>query len=471
MSNNKNQLQAHQFMLQRVISALTVGETDPEQPPFRRPTMAAVGALVIMVLSLVGAWVFGLLVPGGDRFTATNVIAIEEGTGARFVLTGGQLHPVLNYTSALLALDQHAGVQMVAHDTLAGIPAGAPIGIPGAPDSLPTTGELVNGGWSACNQSTVDSTGQPQQTATILVGHQPDRSTPLGNQALLVQSDSRLYVIYQGFRHEVTAGVDVALGLSTESTVLVTDQWLNLLPAGKPLAPDQVAGAGQSSTAVPGMNLVAGQVIEVGANAGDSSTPLPQDQYYLVQSSQLQPISPLQASIQQVVGPHPGQPTVVSSGALLNATQTAPQGAVEGDPPWTRPQFAAPAIVQSAVCATFAPGNAIPQLAFDASLSAADRAAPAGPGGASGSIRVAVPSGHAALIEVMNSPDAQQGQGTVAMVTDQGRLYPVDDPQHELQVLGLDGTTPARITSVLADRVPEGPSLSAAAARMPATGG
>jgi ESX secretion system ATPase EccB len=133
-------------MLQRVISALTVGETDPEQPPFRRPIMAAIGALVIVVLSLGGTWVFGLLVPGGDRFTATDAVAVEKETGARFVLINGQLHPVLNYTSALLALDQHAAVRMVPRTTLAGIPAGAPIGIPGAPDSLPGAGQLLTGG-------------------------------------------------------------------------------------------------------------------------------------------------------------------------------------------------------------------------------------------------------------------------------------------------------------------------------------
>jgi hypothetical protein len=71
----------------------------------------------------------------------------------------------------------------------------------------------------------------------------------------------------------------------------------------------------------------------------------------------------------------------------------------------------------------------------------------------------------------MDSPDAAPGQGTVALVTDQGRLYPVDDPQHELAVLGLDSVPPVRITSVVADSVPEGPSLSAAAARLPVSGG
>lgn len=460
-TNNKNQLQAHQFMLQRVISALTTGETDPEQPPLRRPTMAAIGAIVLAVLSLAGVWVYGLLVPGGDRFTATDVIAVEQETGARYVLTGGQLHPVLNYTSALLALDQHASVRMVAQSTLAGIPVGVPIGIPGAPDSLPGSGQLLTGGWSACSQSTMDGQGQ---SVTVLVGHQPDQATALGAQALLVRSGNQLYVIYQGFRHEVTAGVDIAMGLRTDAIATVSGTWLDMIPVGKPLAPAQVAGAGQPSTAVPGQSLVAGQVIEVGTPSADPF----QNQYYLVLDKALQQIGPLQASIQQVVGPHPGPPVILAGSAVLGAAQTAPQTPADGDPPWTAPHFAALDDPQSPVCATFQPSNAVPQVAVDAGLSAADRAAQPASGTAVG---VSVPSGKAALIELMDSPQEQPGQGTVALVTDQGKLYPVDDPQHELSVLGLDGAPPVRITAVLADSVPEGPSLSAAAARLPADGG
>ncbi|HEY4022892.1 MAG TPA: type VII secretion protein EccB [Pseudonocardiaceae bacterium] len=462
-TDNKNQLQAHQFMLQRVISALVAGETDPEQPPLRRPTMAALGALALSILSLAGVWVYGLLVPGGDRFTATDVIAVEQETGARYVLTGGQLHPVLNYTSALLALDQHASVRMVPHSTLAGIPVGVPIGIPGAPDSLPGRGQLLTGGWSACSQSTANS-----QTVTVLVGHQPDRSASLGPQALLVRSGNQLYVIYQGFRHEVTAGVDIAMGLGTDSMVTVSGSWLDMVPTGRALAPAQVAGAGQPSTAVPGLSLVTGQVIEIGDATGATSADRSQNQFYLVLGTALQQIGPLQASIQQVVGPHPGPPAVLPENVVLGAAQSAPQTPADGDPPWTQPRFVRVDDPQSPVCATFQPGNAVPQLAVDASLSSADRAAQPVAGAPVG---VAVPSGSAALIELMDSPHAASGQGTVALVTDQGRLYPVDDPQHELAVLGLDTVTPVRITSVVADSVPEGPSLSAGAARLPASGG
>jgi hypothetical protein len=84
---------------------------------------------------------------------------------------------------------------------------------------------------------------------------------------------------------------------------------------------------------------------------------------------------------------------------------------------------------------------------------------------------VVVPAGRGALVEVMAAPDQPSGQGTVALVTDQGRLFPLADPEHVRQVLGYDGVAPVRVAAPLADRVPRGPALDPAAARRPLPGG
>lgn len=456
-------MQAHQFMLQRVISALTVHETDPEQPPFRRPAMAAIGGLVIAVLALAAVWVFGLLVPGGARFTATDVIAVEKETGARFVLMNGRLHPVLNYTSALLALDRHAPVRMVSHATLAGIPAGAPIGIPDAPDSLPGRGQLLTDGWSSCTQSTLDTQGKRLDSSVLLVGHPPDQGGTLGGHGLLVHSGNRMYLVYNGHRHEIAAGVDAALSLGKESALSVDGTWLDTVPVGKPIGPVPVADAGRPATAVPGMNLLTGQLIEVDDGPPNGQDSFLENQFYLVLGDRLQPISPLQATIQRVLGTHADPPAVVSNRALVDAARVAPQPPAEDDPPRTRPRFWSIDNPEAVVCAMFRPGEVVPRLIVGASLSAADRAAPG-----SGPVRVAVPAGRASLIEVMSGPDEPPGQGTIALVTDQGRLYPLANLQHVLQVLGYDGVTPIRITATLADRLPRGQSLGPDAARTPA---
>jgi type VII secretion protein EccB len=463
MSTNKDQAQAHQSMMQRVVSALTVHETDPEQPPFRRPTMAAIGGIVIGILVMAGFWVFGLIVPGGKQFEATDVVAVEEETGARFVLLNGRLHPVLNYTSALLALDKHAAVDIVPRASLAGLPVGPPIGIPGAPDSLPGKDQLLTDAWSMCDQSTVDGDGRRTDTPTLLVGQALEQGRPLNNDALLVHSGERMYVVHDGYRHEISAKVDVALELETESPVSVNKTWLDTLPAGRPIGPVLLENTGRSSTAVPGMNLRSGQVLEV----DDGSTPDgAEKRYYLVAGDQLQPISPMQAMIQRVLIEVADPPVVVSNQDLVDASRVGTRPPAENDPPWDRPRFMAVDDPNATVCATFAPGTTVPSVVVGASLPASVLTTP------DGEVRVAVPSGRGALIEVMLSgPGQPSGQGTIALVTDQGRLYPLADPGHVMQVFGFDGVAPVRITAALADRVPRAQSLSPEAARFPAAEG
>ncbi len=461
MGTNKDQAQSYKFMLQRVTSALTVHETDPEQPPFRRPVLAAIGGIVIGALIMVGFWVYGLIVPGGDQFQGTDVIVVEEETGARFVLLNGKLHPVLNYTSALLALDKHAAVEMVPKASLVGIPVGPPIGIPDAPDSLPGTGELVTGAWSMCDQSTVDDQGRRSDSPVLLVGQPPNPASTPRDHALLVHSDSRVYVIHEGYRHEITDGVNVALELDKETAASVSGAWLDTIPVGKPIGPLALAEAGRpTNVAVPTMTLLSGQVLEV---QNGTSNPVATPTYYLVTGDQLQQISALQATVQRALGPHAEPPVPVTNRDLVGAKLASPRRSAEDDPPTSRPAFLTVNSAEVTVCATFEPGATVPSLVVGAAMPASVPDAP------EGEIRVAVPPGKAAVIEVMASPSEPPGQGTLALVNDQGRLYPLAEP-NVLGVLGLDGATPVRITAVLADRVPKGRSLSPDAARTPVTG-
>ncbi len=465
MASKKDQLQAYQFMLQRVVSALALQETDPEHPPYRRPLLAAVGSLAIAGVALLAVWVFGLIVPGGNRpFTSTEVVAVEKETGARHVLIDGQLHPVANYSSAVLALDRPAAVRSVSRRSLLGLPRGPRIGIPDAPDTLPEPAQLLTGGWTICTQPGVDDTGARTVGSVLLVGRQPTAGTPLDARALLVRSAGVRYVVFSGHRHEVGPRVDLALDLGREAEVPVAPAWLDSLPRGEPIGPIPVAGAGRESTAVPGLALRVGQLVEVDdSSAGE----VPERPRYLVQPRQLQPVTPLQARLQQVAG-GAGSPVPVTREEIADATFTAPQPPAAGEAPRSRPEFAAADDPQAPTCAVFDPGGFVPRVVVGAGLEAADRPSPAG---AAGDPRVVVPAGRGALVEVVAAPDQPAGQGTVALVTDQGRLFPLSDPEHVRQVLGYDGVAPARVAAPLAARVPRGPALDPAAARLPVPGG
>jgi type VII secretion protein EccB len=382
----------------------------------------------------------------------------------------GHLHPTLNYTSALLALDKHAEVRMVSHATLAGIPAGVPIGIPDAPASLPGKDQLLTGGWTVCNQSTTDPQGQDKEDTVLLVGHLPDRSSALSGRSVVVAAGEREYLLYRGYRHELTRNVSVALNLGNITRIPVAGTWLDTIPSGEPIAQVPVTNAGKASTAVPGRQLVAGQMLEVDDGPGTGLDDDTTHQFYLVLSDQLMSISPLQAAVQRVLTPLADPAVKIGHRELAGATRDQPVQPPENAAPRSRPEFAPIDDPEAAVCALFQPGDTTPQILVSASLSAADRPSDATAPPPDGAMRVAVPAGKAALIETITNANEQPGQGTIALVNDQGRIHPLADPQHVQQVLGYDGVVPVRIFNTLASRVPHADALSPNAARTPATG-
>ncbi|MBK1789501.1 type VII secretion protein EccB, partial [Prauserella cavernicola] len=95
------------------------------QPPFKRPSGAAFGSLVITVLALVAVGVYGFIVPGGDQAwrDGDSVLVVKE-TGTRYVYLNERLHPVLNYASALLALGANAETHSGSRESLMDVPRG-----------------------------------------------------------------------------------------------------------------------------------------------------------------------------------------------------------------------------------------------------------------------------------------------------------------------------------------------------------
>jgi hypothetical protein len=86
MATKREQLQSHQFLVQRVVSALILRESDPEQPPFRKPLGAAFAGIALALLILAGFTVYGLIVPGGkNAWRSGQTIIVERETGTRFV--------------------------------------------------------------------------------------------------------------------------------------------------------------------------------------------------------------------------------------------------------------------------------------------------------------------------------------------------------------------------------------------------
>ncbi|TCO54766.1 type VII secretion protein EccB [Actinocrispum wychmicini] len=470
MASKRDQLQAYQFLVQRATSALVTGETDPEQPPFRRPAGATFAGVALAIVALACVGVYGLIVPGGNNaWRKDKAVIVETETGTRYVFLGGELHPVANYASALLLLGAHGTTERVSRNSLVDVPRGPRIGIPDAPDAIPGPDRLLTGSWSLCSEPADDVAGTRIEESVLLVGARPTAGLGLGEEALLVQlvPTGERYVIWHGYRHAISdyGAVGTGLALTGQSWDRVGRPWLDVLPEGAPIGPVAVQDAGTPSTAVPGRtDIRVGTLLVVQSSGGGM-------QYYLAERDVLRPITELQYDIQRASSPtlaayQGGDPKAVPLAPSLaaGAKQLQPVGAGVGEAPTSRPAIAKFLDQETKVCATFEPGESVPKLTVDPALPRTDPLAATtrrSPNGTPMADRVHVPPGWAAVIESM--PSDQAPAGTLTVVTDMGRRYPVATPE-VLTTLGYPGVQPVRMPAGLVARLPEGPSLDPNAA-------
>ncbi|GAA2845267.1 hypothetical protein Acy02nite_46600 [Actinoplanes cyaneus] len=222
-----------QIRSQRLISALVGHDADPRRPPLRRAgSMALTGVLLAaLTAGILGG--YGMLTGASSASpTDPSAVLLDKRSGARYVYleSDRRLHPVLNYTSGALL----AGpvVKTVATGKLAGVPLGATLGIPGAPDTLPAAEKLLEAAWTVCT----DRAGR----GTLLVGTVP-AGEPVAGRALLVRDPSgRTFLVRDGRRFQLPDG-----GSPEPAPALVATAWIDAVPAG----PDLTALPANAGTA------------------------------------------------------------------------------------------------------------------------------------------------------------------------------------------------------------------------------
>jgi type VII secretion protein EccB len=471
MASKRDQLQSHQFVQQRMTHALLLRETDPEHPPFRRGIIALLVGIGLAVLVLAGVGVYGQLSPGGKKsWQSGDQVIVEKETGTRYVYRDGVLYPAANYVSALLLANKYSTPVTVSQKSLLGVPRGQRVGIPDAPDSLPSKDRLLGSGWSLCAQPGLDSAGSAVVRSVLLVGQEQSGTQPDSDAALLVVApDGRRYLVWHGYRHVIQeqATVAAALALVNESWLQVSPAWLDLIPIGPPLGPIAVPRAGtQSALLRPGL---VGTLYVVQTSTG-------QGQYYLLQRDRLTPISSLQYDVQRsapvtrkayagsVPEAIPLDPAVVaqvSGGGVMAPSDSAL--------PATRPSFARTDSSGDSVCAVFSNGDFRPRFAIAAELPAGGDAGMTtgrGPGGLPLADVVVVPPGHGAVVESMAAPGQAAGSGALSFVSDLGRRYQLSS-RDVLGVLGYDQPPIVRLPAELVTRIPAGHPLDPTSATHP----
>jgi type VII secretion protein EccB len=416
-----SELHSYRFSVQRVVAAVVTHDPDPPRPPLRRGGVTALAGLLVAALTLGAAAAYGLFT-GHSRTSVTDpgAILLDRVTGTRYVYrpADGRLHPVLNYTSGLLlAESDRPTVRSVRPERLATVPLGAPLGIPGAPDSLPKAADLLTGPWSVCAAG---------GATTLLVGEPPVGGTPVGG--LLVRDGAgRTQLVAEGRRFLIPSGQERALGWFGRPSWPAPRGWLEAIPAGPPLRAPVIPGDGGASV-IPGRPI--GQVVTDG------------DQFAVVLRDGIAPVTALQA---RLLAP------AVTIGAEFRELPTAKSGLPFGAGlPAEIPQLGA---VPASACVTLAGDGQTAGVRVETAFPRGVVTA-----GGTGIDRVQVARGRGALV----SADGD----AVHLVTDAGQRFELAGRDLAAR-FGYADVSPLRVPERLLAYLPAGPALDPVRAAEP----
>ncbi|MEU1118302.1 MULTISPECIES: type VII secretion protein EccB [unclassified Streptomyces] len=254
MASRRDELNAYTFAKKRTLAAFLqpspTGSEEGAPRPLRAFLPSVIGA--VLVMAVFGAWgMFQPKAPPGWDAPGTRVIVGKDSTTRYVVLKTGKksrLHPVLNLASARLLMNgADYKVIQVSDDILdAGEPPRGPIvGIPYAPDRLPSADEAGRAKrWAVCAQP--GAGGRTAQEATFVLA---DRETGKTDGSQRLDGGEVLYVKTRtGARYLVDA-VGMAYPVSgtegdhltdalvgpTRKPQLVTKEWMATLHRGSPI--------------------------------------------------------------------------------------------------------------------------------------------------------------------------------------------------------------------------------------------
>ncbi|MGI5246523.1 type VII secretion protein EccB [Dactylosporangium sp. CA-139066] len=448
MASRQDQLHSYQFMVQRVVSALVMRDTDPAQPPFRRVAGATLVGVLIAALGIGGAAALAAVRPGNSgKWRNDKAIIVEQESGALFVYRDEVLHPVLNQASALLILNSPgAPTVVVQRSALAGAPRGETLGIAGAPSSLPPTSGLRKGAWTVCSTS---------EGSVLFVGGGPSGGTPLADKGLLVSGpQQQTYLVWHGYKHLIRQPDEVlpALVWSSRPKATVAQALLNALPSGTDLVTPAVPDRGKTVGAAK-----VGQLYSVDSSSGK--------QYFLLTTAGLKSVTPLQGSLLLALRDAAALQGGNAAYVELNANQFrqfVPSGTVDPFAPDPGGAGALPTSAPEILDAQNGPvctADAVTIGATPPDLSHALRTPSATSEGAVLADRVVVPPGSGALVRTET--------GVVTLVTDLGRRHAVPVPD-ALAALGYSGQDPVAVPSQVVGLLPAGPALDPVSAGQPA---
>lgn len=228
MADKKDLAEAQRYSRRRLVTAFTSGiPSDVELVPRKNQIPVIVGVCLTLIAILIGVF-HGYMRPSLPANWRNNKLIVARNSAARYVSVNGRLHPVINATSArLLIPSSEFEVIIVDDNQLAGIPIDTTLGILGAPDSLPASGDLVSGALSSCTYQ--------NRLLNRFTGEQPRAEN---RAAIVARTDGVDYLITGTRRYKLPVDIQHrdgflrAYGVPQTAQIDAPVQWINLFKSG-----------------------------------------------------------------------------------------------------------------------------------------------------------------------------------------------------------------------------------------------
>jgi type VII secretion protein EccB len=455
LASVRDQVEAYNYAARRQVLALLQGDDTVPVDPRRRLNRSLFGGLLAGVVALAAVGVAGFLSGGSATSVPKDGVIVDADTGGAYVRIKDVLHPALNMASAKLLAGHD--VTEVSSGTLRGLTRGLPVGIPGAPDSLPPKGRLTRQSWSVCSVAADAKAAHPQ----IEVSVGAPVPTPLPRSAGLVVGtpDGTVWLLDDGMRYQASDAASAVLGFDQVLPLRISPEVLNLVPEGPPLAVPSIPGAGGAPTASLPFPAVVGDLVQV-----DYGTKQPG--LYVVLSDGVAPVDPFAYSM--LAGGAAHTLTRPASDIVSVAAKSRP--AVPAL--WPKEALGRPAPAPATgepLCITYDPlaphGAAAWPVTFSepAAVPLAQHATAVT--AASGSLPtvatgVAVPAGGGALVKASATGGVN---GVYTLITDSGLRFPITNAD-AVSRLGYDPGSAVPVPLPFVDLLPAGPALDPTAA-------
>src|ERR1700754_1703294 len=307
MATTREQAEAYNYEGRRQATSLMTGEDEARSDPRRRINRVTAAGVLVGVLVMAGFGIAGFLGAGRGPGLPESGAVLLSGTGDRYVVIEGRLHPALNLASALLV--GGGSTTQVRASRLDSLPRGLPVGIPDAPAALPQPQRLTDAPWTVCAVPSGAPTLPPDVTVEIGIPEPTVGRIESGTAVVAVSGDGTPWLLHDGRRYRLVDNAPVLLGLQAAVPVRLPDPLLDLLPEAAPIALPALPDRGAPVEGVPS-EWVAGDLLRVVAGGALR-------QSFAVLGDGLSPVSDLTAALLIASGGH----EVTASPAAVSAAR------------------------------------------------------------------------------------------------------------------------------------------------------